>query len=637
MPKITPYEGKNEIRAGKPNDPDPKVSNGRWWTLSKETEMASSLFGVVRYLKETQGWRQHQAALYARLYGNLPIWNQLGVNMSKLNVQYRFPSERPTMNVVQSCVDSLVSRLVQSKPKPVFLTSGADYKKRRLAKQLNQFIDGEFYGAKAYEKGESVLRDASILGDGLLKIVETDRKRVGLERTLCTEVFVDESDGMYGSPQQMHQLKIVDRDVVAALYPGRHSAIMDASPAYFDSSTNNRDTIVSQIMCVESWHLPSSCDSDDGRHVIAIDGAILHDEKWEEEDFPFVKLAYAPRTLGYWAQGLPEQLMGIQNEINRLLYTIQVGLHLCGVPKWLIEDGSKIVSAHVNNEIGGFIKYQGTAPVLQSFQVFPPELYAQLDRLVNMAYQQPGISLLAAASQKPAGLNSGIAMREYDDIQSDRFACLMQRYEGFYLDAAGKMFRKAKKISERDGSYATIYPGENSIVKVDFPDEQLEADDFIIQAYPASALSKDPAQRKQEVIDLMQAGLIDPTEGRRQLDFPDLKQVEQLLNAPEERILKVLDQIIEDGLYTPPDPFMDLQKAKTLVVQYYNKFITEELEEGKAEMLRTFSTALDVLMAPPPAAPMPGGPPMSGGEAPQAVPEAPPVSQLLPNAAGGMG
>lgn len=628
MPKITPFEDTKTITAKTKADPDPTSRHYKWWKMKDDKELAESLFGVVKYLKEQQNWRQHQAALYARLYSNLPIWNYLGINLSKLNVQYRFPNERPTMNVIQSCIDALVSRMTQSKPKPMFLTEGGDYTRRTQSKQLNQFSEGEFYQLKAYAMGEQILRDALILGDGVDKIYpDYQAKKVCSERVLETEIFVDEQDGMYGNPRQLHQLKITDRDVLAEMYPDYEAKVMLAQPAYIDSSTQSRDTIASQIMVCESWHLPSGDGADDGRHIIAIDSAILFDEQWTEDDFPFVRLPYAPRTLGYWAQGLPEQLMGIQNEVNRLLYTIQMSLHLCGIPKWLVEDGSKIVSSHLNNQIGGIIKYQGTPPQLEVAQCVPAELYQQLDRLVQYAYQQSGISQMSAASQKPAGLNSGAALREYDDLQSDRFAYLSQRYEQYYIQKSLKIYRAAKKIKEKFGKYETIYPGKEGLFSIDFP--EIEEDDFVIQVFPTSALSKNPAERKQEIIDLMQGGLIDPTEGRRLLDYPDLQQEEDLLNAPEERILKILDEIVEKGKFTPPDPFMDLQKAKTLVLQYYNKYTTEKLPEKKANLLRNFSEQIDELqqlaeaqMQPPPMAP-PG--------APQAPPVPMQPSPIVPN------
>ena len=629
MAKISPYQGKNIIKARTVPVED-TVFQARWWTLKDEKELASSLLAIVGHLKNTQKARQDQARVFAMLYGNLPLWNYLGGTLPKLSSTYDLPPDRATMNVVQSCIDSLVSRLVQSKPKPMFLTSAGDYKRRKLAKDLNRFIDGEFYRLQVDELKESLMRDGCILGNGLVKVYETDDHRVGLERTLATEVFVDAADSMMGKPTQMHQLKLVDRDVLAGLFPEHTAAIMSCTRSFWDTSSSMNDSIVSQLMVVESWHLKSAAESEDGRHVIAIQNAVLFDDdKWEEDDFPFINFGYSPRTIGFWSQGLAEQLMGTQVQINHLLYTIQQGLHLCAVPKWLVEDGSKVVSAHINNQIGGIIKYQGTAPVLQSYQVFQAELYQQLDRLVNFAYQQSGVSQLSATAKKPSGLNSGAALREFDDLQADRFAYLQQRVEKLVIDLAYKVFNKAKKIAEVEGKYETVYPGKNGIQPINLPLMELKGEEFVIQCYPVSGYSHHPAYKKQEITEDMQAGLISPDEGRRLLDFPDLQQEEDLLNAPKERILRVLDNIVEKGKegYEPPDSFMDLQQAKTTTLQYYNKYMNENLEEEKAQLLRDFNSQIDLIMG--------GAEAMAGGgvPAPQAVPMAPPTSDLIPNIA----
>lgn len=631
MPKITKFTGKNviQVKTRDATSADPKVQNSMWWKSNSTAELAESLFGVVNFIRDNQGYRMDQMALFARMYANMPLFNYLGGNFNKLNNKNQFPQDRPTFNVVASCVDTLVSRMIQNKPKPMFLTDGGNYKNRKLAKELNKFIEGEFYRLKVYEKREANLRNACVLGDGVFKVYETEDKKVGLEHVLCTELYVDEADGMYGEPQNLYQLKLVNRDILAAAYPDHKGAIMTASDGVFDASSET-DSITSQIMVVEAWHLKSGNESKDGRHVICIENAKLYDEDFEDDDFPFAKFPYAPRTLGYWSQGMSERLMGLQISINQLLYTQHMGLHLCGIPKWLIEDGSKIVSAHINNQIGGFIKYQGTPPALQSSQVFPPEIYQQLERYINMAFQQEGISQLSATSQKPAGLNSGTALREYDDLQTDRFAALSHRDQDFIVkDLAYKIFNQARKIKDKYGEYETVYTDKKGVGSVELPDMD-DDDNFIIEAYPVSGYSKNPPERKQQIVEDMQAGLISPEEGFRLLDFPDLKQVSDLKNAPEERILKILDEIVEDGLYTPPDPFMPLPKARELAVQYYNKFTQEELEEEKAQLLLNFLAQIDALTA----AAMPPPDPMMGGMAPQAVAEPQPISPMIPNVSG---
>ena len=96
--------------------------------------------------------------------------------------------------------------------------------------------------------------------------------------------------------------------------------------------------------------------------------------------------------------------------------------------------------------------------------------------------------------------------------------------------------------------------------------------------------------------------------------------------AAEERILKILDMIVSEGKSEPVDPMMDLQKCIELSTQYYNLYVARNLEEDKAQMLRDFrQQALDLIQAAQPPAP----PAVPVGQ-PQAVPQAPPVSDMLP-------
>jgi hypothetical protein len=162
---------------GKNNKP------GAWWAAEDDKEMCSKLLGTVSFLKEQQQYRYRQASLYARLYSNYPLYGWAGSGMSKMSMQNQLPADRPTLNVIQSCVDTLVSRITQSRPRPMFLTDDGDYKQRKLSKQLNDFIQGEFYQTKAYELGEHCFKDGLVLGDGVLKVFEKDDK-VTVERRL---------------------------------------------------------------------------------------------------------------------------------------------------------------------------------------------------------------------------------------------------------------------------------------------------------------------------------------------------------------------------------------------------------------------------------------------------------------------
>jgi hypothetical protein len=126
---------------------------------------------------------------------------------------------------------------------------------------------------------------------------------------------------------------------------------------------------------------------------------------------------------------------------------------------------------------------------------------------------------------------------------------------------------------------------------------------------------------------MIQSGMLSVQEGRRLLDYPDIEQQNKLATASEERILKYLDLMVEEGEYNPPDPFMDLQLADQLCTQYYNLYVAANLEEEKADMLRTFSTQTKALI-------MQTQAPAQPAPTPQANPMPTPQSALIPNVPG---
>ena len=606
----------------------------KWWSASSKKERGAQVLASAGFLKESQSYRFRQAAIYARLYGNMSLFSFMGSSIAKMDMSHGLPVDRPTFNLVQSSVDTLVSRISQNRPSPVFLTDNGDYRQRNLAKKLNNFILGELYQTKAYEKAAQILRDALVEGTGCLKVLETDDAKVGVERVLLTELLTDANESIYGEPRQLFHIKLVDRDVVEACWPDFKKLSESTGSAYPDNSADSSKTVSDLVMLVEAWHLPSSKDSSDGRHVISCAGGVLVDDEWKKDKFPFVFLHHSQRLLGFWSQGLAEQLMGTQMEINGLLFQISRAIKLVGVPRVFVEKGSKVSKTSFNNEIGSIVEYSGTKPIYEVAPCVPQELYAQLQRLIDYGYQQCGVSAMQASSQKPAGLNSGEAIRSYDDISTDRFAALSRRYDNLFIDLAYLIIDLAKEISERDGEYSSIYPNKDGTKEIDLPHEELLDNPYVIQCFNMSSLPRDPAGRMQKVTEMIQSGMITIKEGRRLLDAPDLEQQEKLANASEERIFQHLDLIVEDGEYSPPDAFMDLELAKELSVQYYNLYASAKLEEEKCEMLRNFyEQTLDLVQAAtPPPMPQPGAAAAPGG-APMAAPQAPPQSPLIPNGA----
>lgn len=632
---------KEDIKAAEKEkvvDPRPKGKKAaatpyKWWMAKNDKDLVSQLLSTTEYLKRTNQTRIRQASIFARLFSGKPLYNFLGSNAT-LDSSNQLPIGRPTANVVYSCTDTLTSRITQDRPKPTFLTDGGNYKERKRAKEANQFIQGEFFRTKAYDLGALSFRDACVLGNGFLKVFKKDGK-ICTERTLETELLTDFNDAYYGNPRQLIQNKLVDRDVFSDEYPDAEDAIQSAVHGNVDSTPRSTDTITDQIIVAEAWHLPSSEDAKDGRHVIVCSEGVILDESWERDCFPFVNFGYNPNMVGFFSQGLAEILMPTQMEIYRMLIIESQSIEIMGVPRVLIEELSKILETSFNNRIGSIIKYRNTPPTFVNADAgLGQRIFQWIQWLIQNAYQMSGISTMAAAGEKPQGLNSGEAIRSFDQIQEDRFAALARRYQSLYTELAYHYLYVGHEIAEEDGSYKTTYVGKDGTKVIDLKSLKGLVDNPIIQCYEESSLPKDPAGRQAKLSEMLAAGEISNQEFRRLSNFPDLEQEDRLASALEERILHALDEIVENGeknyAEIAPDTFLldPTDMATQKATNYINLYSTLQLEEEKIQVLHNWFTQVQALkqqaMAPPPGA----MPPQGAGQQPLAI--APPQQSIAP-------
>jgi hypothetical protein len=602
------FEGPKEKKIDSRDKKTIPKDNGyyQWWLADNDKDLCAQLLSTTAFLKNFHSARIRQASIYSRLFSGKPLYNYLA-STSTLDNSQQMPMGRPTANVVYSCIDGLTSLVTQNRPRPVLLTEGGSYKEQKVAKEFNQFIMGEFFRCKAYQKGAIAFRDAAELGNGFLKVVRKGNK-VAYERTLETELLVDFNDGYYADPRALIHTKLCDRGILAAEMPLEAEKIYKAQEGTVDNSQQSTETVSDQLIVAEGWHLPSSEDSDDGRHVIVCSEGKLLDKPWKRQHFPFAKLDYNQNTVGWFSQGLAEILMPTQMEIYKMLIIASQCIELTGVPRIIISELSKVLETAFNNNISSIIKVKSMAeaPQFVSATSNNAEIYEYIKWLINNAYEMSGYSAMSAQAKKSPGLQSGEAIREANDLQSSRFAALERRYQEFYPQLAYLTIEEAAEIAEETGKYTTVYPGKDGTREVDLPDSGILKDTYIIQCFDESSLPRDPAGRQARLSEMLADQEITHEEFRSLSNFPDLAQSDQLTAALRDRILHDLDAIIEDGKkgYNPPDAFIldQTDLATTLTVQTINKYIVTDLEESKLELLRDYFVAIQDLkkMATPP-------------------------------------
>lgn len=575
--------------------------NPQWWLLSKN-EVAPKIFDIASKLFMDQTTRRERNIRAARLYGNTDFLN--GPYQISRSIMPQLPEDRVKLNIISSMSDTVTSKIGKNKPKVTFLTEGANFQLGEEAQKLSKFVLGAFMGADVYQLHQMGFRDSTVFDIGALKhYLDVENKKIVTERVLATELLVDEIDGMYGKPACMYQIKFLHRDVVKTYYPKKAGSIATATGT-FDNIMRSSDDIGDYIIVLEAWHLPTTPSSGDGRHIICLNNDTLVDEEYAKDYHPFTFFRWTDRLTGFWGQSLADRLTGTQLEINKLLRFVQKSFHLGSAFKVFLEHGSRVAKEHLNNEIGSIIYYTGAKPEFFAPKVVNDQVFNHINFLVKSAYEEAGISQLSATSRKPAGIDSGKALREYNDIETERFAIVAQRYEQSFLDTAFQYIDLAKEAKEQGVDLATTSESKKFIQKINWSDVDIEHDQYIMQMFPTSMLPHTPAGRMAYVQELVNEGFVPREFALKLLDFPDLESYTSIANAPMDDLLNTLDELLK-GQYSPPEPFQDLQNGVKLFQAAYLKARREKVPESRLELIRRWITNATALLQPP-QQPVPG-------------------------------
>lgn len=634
--KITDDKGKTLKESQEDKDkPMGRIAWYRNWKKKSETDLANEVGQTIQFLQRHNSARMEQITISTRLYGNTSAFSLMGSAFTRASAVAPSPSsQRISFNLCSSVVDTLTSQVAKDKIVPTFITSGGRWGMQKKAENLSKFVDGMFYENKIQKKRVVAFRDGAVWGDGLVKVFRSKDDRAVVERVLPHEIIIDEVEALVSSPMQLHQVRIVDRDVAKDEYPDMADAIDAAMPANMQDATGQQSA-GDLITISESWRLPSGPGADDGCKIICLGDKVLERCEWDKDYFPFPHFQYNKRLLGWWGQGACERLQNLQGEINRLMMLIQKSMWLGGSFKILVPVGSKVVTQHLNNDVGAIVHYAGDVPPQY---ITPPmiqqDIYPYVDQLIEKGYRQEGVSMLGAANVKPLGINSGTALRTYDKIADDRQLVIGQDMEDFCLEIARQGIEVVKDIFKDKKSYKVTWPGVNFVQSIDWKDVNLERDEYVLKAFPTSSLPEEPAARLETIQEYMQAGLVSPRAGRRLLRTEDIEMSDMLANAAEDLICKSIEAILYDKDTTcRPDENWDLQLAKQLSIEYYNYAKVNNCPEENLKILRDFQAYVDEEMGltQPPPAPMEAAP--NGPGQPLANPMPTPQSGMIQNTA----
>lgn len=531
---------------------------------------ATELKKAINELKSLNAQRKVKYYRNRSLYESTPRLNIENIknpnvvgyynNIDELNED---TTATPNLNVIKSCIDTLSSKIAQSKVRPFFNCVNGSFKDIQTVKSAQQFFDQYYDAQDVNKKVSEAFRDACIFEDGYI-FVDVDSKDI--HKALPWQVYERPAELSYGKVTRSYYER---KDYPVTLLPAKVlNAIKDkigqneyvTYGLYFDTVNHVKIYYVSEY-------------------------DFILEEPFEAERTPFIRLYYNCPVSGNTSNSVVDMLYTIQLEINTLMNKIKDASQLNIAMTYLIPKGSGLKTGQLNNRIGNIIEYEPTSnmtgsPVTVSTPSFiDPQYMALLNELIAKAYELVGISALSAQSKKPTGLNSGIALSTMEDVESERFETQLNQVIKSYVDIA----KTCLEVFPQDED---ILPEVTTRMTIKWRDIVEESKKMQIQFSSADSLSKDPSQKLQQLIALSQAGVIPQSRISQFMEIPDLQGGYSIANNAINAVMSIIQDCVNNDVFDIPEYIpLSLLEDEILNTQLSLRAANYEMNRGSIAKL----------------------------------------------------
>ena len=464
----------------------------------------------------------------------------------------------PSINIIKSVIDTLVSKIATSKVRPFINTLNGSYKEMQTALQTQQFFDIFYEAQNVHMTVSKAFEDACIFDTGSIYI---DKDTCSIKKCLPWQVYVLPAELVYNKltrayyKQNDYPVTLLPEDITKKFK--KKVNYVDYG-IYYDTFNKVKATIIA--------------------------GHVVKTEPWDYDVLPFIFLYYNKPNIGTTSLSVVDILYTLQNEIDMIVSKISAAAELTPGNTIFLPEGGSVKATQLNNGVGNVLTYRPTpnmtgSPVTVATPAFIDGQYQMLlNDLIQRAYELVGISQLSAMSQKPTGLDSGIALSTMESIESDRFETQLKQVINAYVDIA----RVCVELFDGD-----ILPNSNRRLSISWNDIRKANGSLKIQFSAADALSKDPSVKLQQLQALAQSGIIPQSRIASLMELPDIQSGFSLANNAVNAVYAVINDCIENNNFELPTyvPFT-LLKEEIINVQLSLKAANKKANAEDIEKLQ---------------------------------------------------
>lgn len=626
-----------------------------WWDPKLEFEDRwKNLYDTVCTLKANQGGRYLQFRRYMSIYEYGYKADMTATSRHKQADDGTLMAGNRAFNVIRTIIADAFSQEVA----PQLYTEGGTISERELAEDATNAVQSVLDECNYRQLEEEIFVDAlSSSGCGFLKIYpDFANGAVCMERVIPLDFMVDDAECRNSDPRTVFVRYNSDKAQLAAYFDceGDEDAIKPtfgemtealeavASANWGDNDTDRNLDDSSRVEVWESIHLPSryieqpdeeSEASADGAHIVAVNGKTLYYDKWENRKFNIVVARPLRSRVGFWGVPMMRFLAPIQRELEVWDMRMQRGMRKNGAVQIAVQKGSKLNVRHLTNDSGTVFEYEGTPPTEFTTAAFHPQILQWGDTLENRMMRWSGQNNMSATGEIPAGLShvSGKALTTVLDTGSRVNAYVLRERERLIVEVADRIIDAVAALVEYNADYAARYVKGQGYRVIKWKNIVEARERIVIRCKPINALSTHPTAKLAQATELLQVQAIPVDEWRRITRIGDVAANEMLSLAPRDVIEKLLDSMVETGVYKPPRPYFNLDLCLEMGTNYYCMLLVQRPDDDAVlDLLDRWCTdtaAMQQQAKPPAPAPMdPMAAMMGGGPpgAPPGMPGAPP-------------
>lgn len=551
-----------------------------WWLAARKDKddptgaaLARELTRVARNREMADIPRRFKNLTFFRHYTGRPVVGTYAFGMARRPsnfISYYGDSEfsPPRFNLIQTCSDIYVTRLLQHKTYISFVPDANSFGQRQVSQDVEGWIESGQEELRYEDARKARGINALCYGSGWTKWWESYDGGMQVTAPSPDELLF----GNYDEPnpnEYIERVWALREDVYDTFGVDDESkaAVLNAPAAsaafFFGPGTLATQSIIPLLYGLRTKHQGKEAKT--GREVMVVGNYTIYDKDYDDCETNLVKEDFHQLPSALFGKGIPEILLEIQNDLDEQSGVEQESFIRSGTGKWFYDASSGVNPDELGDTVAGALAVAPGAkyPEYVTPEPITPAAAERFERQVNWGMKMVHISENAVQGEVPKQLTSAVALDSWVKIDDINFGELIDRREQSDRQDAQQMVRLGKKLKvdyRRVGTnqqiikWADLKIGENTVVG--------------LTAFNVGQLGQTFAGQEQKLTSMLAAGTIDRQTYNKYLQVPDTQQMLDQLNAPETGVDDQLDAIVLGG-YEPPTPFLNADYAIQAVEARY--------------------------------------------------------------------